>query len=54
MNRKKMDLAYKYALYFALLSHKIKQYNLGLEQIYNIDKKGFILGVTTKRKRIFT
>jgi hypothetical protein len=54
MDRKKADSAHKYALYFALLGCKIKQYNLGLEQIYNIDEKGFMLGVTTKRKRIFT
>jgi hypothetical protein len=54
MERKRADSAYKYALYFALIGRKIKQYNLGPEQIYNMDEKGFMLGVTTKRKRIFT
>jgi hypothetical protein len=54
MDRKKADSAHKYALYFALLGRKIEQYNLSPEQIYNMDEKGFMLGVTTKRKRIFT
>jgi hypothetical protein len=48
-DRKKVDLVYKYTLYFALISYKIKQYNLSLEQIYNIDKKGFILRITIKK-----
>jgi hypothetical protein len=54
LDRKKADSAYKYALYFALIGRKIEQYNLGPEQIYNMDEKGFMLGVTTKKKRIFT
>jgi hypothetical protein len=54
LERKKADSAYKYALYFAFIGHKIEQYNLGPEQIYNMDEKGFMLGVTIKRKRIFT
>jgi hypothetical protein len=54
MERKKADSAYKYALYFALIGRKIEQYNLSPEQIYNMDEKGFMLGVTTKRQRIFT
>jgi hypothetical protein len=54
LERKKADSAYKYALYFALISRKIEQYNLSPEQIYNMDEKGFMLRVTTKRKRIFT
>ncbi|EED17213.1 conserved hypothetical protein [Talaromyces stipitatus ATCC 10500] len=53
-DRKKADSAYKYALYFELIGRKIQQYNLGPEQIYNMDEKGFMLGVSTKRKRIFT
>jgi len=54
VDRKRADSALKYALYFALIGRKIEQYNLGPEQIYNMDEKGFMLGVTTKRKRIFT
>jgi hypothetical protein len=53
-DRKKADSAYKYALYFELIGRKIKQYNLGPEQIYNMDEKGFMLGKSTKWKRIFT
>ena len=54
INRKRADSALKYTLYFTLISQKIEQYNLSPEQIYNIDKKGFMLRVTTKQKRIFT
>jgi hypothetical protein len=54
LERKMADSAYKYALYFRLIGQKIEQYNLGPEQIYNMDEKGFMLGVTTKTKRIFT
>ncbi|KAL3712911.1 hypothetical protein TMatcc_001613 [Talaromyces marneffei ATCC 18224] len=43
-DRKKADSAYKYALYFELIGRKIWQYNLGPEQIYNMDEKGFMLG----------
>jgi hypothetical protein len=52
--RKKADSAYKYALYFALIGRKIEQYKLSPEQIYNMDEKGFMLGVTPKRQTIFT
>ena len=54
VDRKRADSALKYALYFALIGRKIEQYNLGPEQIYNMHEKGFMLRVTTKRKRIFT
>jgi hypothetical protein len=54
LERKKVDLAFKYALYFTLISCKIEQYNLSLEQIYNIDEKGFMLGIMIRIKRIFT
>lgn len=54
LDRKRADSAWKYALYFELLGRKIDQYNLSPEQIYNMDEKGFMLGVTTKQKRIFS
>ncbi|EED17281.1 DNA helicase, putative [Talaromyces stipitatus ATCC 10500] len=54
MDRKNADKAWKYALYFELLGRKIKQYNLAPEQIYNMDEKGFMLGIMTKEKRIFS
>ncbi|EED15568.1 pogo transposable element, putative [Talaromyces stipitatus ATCC 10500] len=54
MDRKNADKAWKYALYFELLGRKIEQYNLAPEQIYNMDEKGFMLGIMTKEKRIFS
>ncbi|EEA22190.1 pogo transposable element, putative [Talaromyces marneffei ATCC 18224] len=53
-DRKKADSAYKYTLYFELIGRKIEQYNLTPDQIYNMDEKGFMLGVSTKERRIFT
>ena len=53
-DRKKADSAWRYTLYFELIGRKIKQYNLSADQIYNMDEKGFLLGITTKEKRIFS
>jgi DDE superfamily endonuclease/Tc5 transposase DNA-binding domain len=54
MDRKRADSAFKYSLYFELLGRKIEQYNLLPEQIYNMDEKGFMIGITSKSKRIFS
>jgi hypothetical protein len=53
-DRKKANSAYKYKLYFEFIGRKIEQYNLTPDQIYNMDEKGFMLGVSTKEQRIFT
>jgi hypothetical protein len=34
-------------LYFELLREKISQYNIELGNIYNMDEKGFLLGILT-------
>jgi len=39
--RHKADLEAKYRLYFKLLYNKIKDYNVELSNIFNIDEKGF-------------
>ena len=39
-----------YSLYFKLLSRKIAEYNILLENIYNIDEKGFLFGFFIKIK----
>jgi hypothetical protein len=52
--RKRADSAYKYALYFKLLSRKLKEYKLRPEDIYNMDKKGFIIRMLVKGLRIFS
>jgi hypothetical protein len=54
VQRKRADSAYKYSLYFELLARKIEQYEISPEQIYNMDEKGFMIGITTRSKRIFS
>jgi hypothetical protein len=51
--RKRADSAYRYTLYFELLSWKMKQYKLRPEDIYNMDEKGFLIRILVKGLRIF-
>ena len=53
-NRHNADLEAKYSLYFSLLQQKINQYSIKSRHIYNIDEKGFLLGITIRSKRIFS
>lgn len=53
-NRTRTDSAFKYTLYFELLARKIEQYRIEPRNIYNIDEKGFLIGILSKMKRIFT
>ncbi|KAF7577484.1 hypothetical protein PtrM4_017240 [Pyrenophora tritici-repentis] len=53
-NRFKADSAFKYRLYFELLKRKIEQYNVDHRHIYNMDEKGFLIGVLSKMKRVFS
>jgi hypothetical protein len=53
-NRHKADSALKYSLYFDLLRCKIEQYQIEARHIYNMDEKGFMLGVITRSKRVFS
>ena len=43
----------RYCLYFALLHGKIKEHEVDAENTYNMDEKGFMIGVIGKSKRIF-
>src|SRR5215207_8478028 len=43
----------KYAMYFNLLASKIRQYSIDSRHIYNMDEKGFLIGILSKQKRIF-
>ncbi|KAF2176819.1 DDE-domain-containing protein [Zopfia rhizophila CBS 207.26] len=52
--RKRADSAFKYTLYFDLLERKIAQYNVDPWLMYNMDEKGFLIGVLTRMKRIFS
>jgi hypothetical protein len=44
----------KYSLYFTLLHSKISQYDIEPRHTYNMDEKGFMLGVVTRSKRVFS
>jgi hypothetical protein len=50
----KADSGKKYSLYFDLLCKKIDQYCVEARYIYNMDEKGFMLGVVGCSKRIFS
>ena len=52
-DRCRADLGYKYSLYFELLKRKIEQYKIWPWLIYNMDEKGFLIGILLKMKRIF-
>jgi hypothetical protein len=53
-SRKRADSAYKYALYFELMARKIEEYGIEPRDMYNMDEKGFLIGVLSKGKRIFS
>ncbi|KAF7565281.1 hypothetical protein PtrM4_047150 [Pyrenophora tritici-repentis] len=52
-NRHKADSGAKYSLYFELLHSKMKEYNVEPSHIFNMDEKGFMIGVTGRSKRVF-
>jgi hypothetical protein len=52
--RHKADSNVKYKLYFDLLYAKMRQYNVQPCHTYNIDEKGFMIGVTGRSKRVFS
>ena len=53
-NRHNAESGYKYELYFKLLQQKITEYDLEPEHTYNMDEKGFAIGVLGRSKRIFS
>jgi hypothetical protein len=52
--RKRADSAFKYTIYFERLGRKIQEYGIEPRQMYNMDEKGFLIGVLAKMKRIFS
>ena len=52
-NRHKADSSDKYRLYFNHLHSKIDEYQIDPRHTYNMDEKGFAIGVTGRSKRIF-
>ena len=53
-SRHQADPQSKYSLYFELLRSKLSQYDIEPRHIYNIDEKGFMLGVLTRLKQVFS
>jgi hypothetical protein len=52
-NRHVVDSEERHCKYFELLHGKICQYNIGAENIYNMDQKGLLVGIIGCSKRIF-
>jgi hypothetical protein len=48
------DSGSKYKLYFDLMVDKITYYNVKPRHIYNMDEKGFMLGILSRSKRVFS
>jgi hypothetical protein len=53
-SRHQADSKTKYRLYFDLLHSKMREYNISPHHTYNMDEKGFLVGVTGRTKRIFS
>jgi hypothetical protein len=41
-------------MYFDLLHQKMRQYEIEPENTYNMDEKGFLIGTTSRSKRVFS
>jgi hypothetical protein len=52
--RHQADSGYKYKLYFDLLFTEIEEYEIEPGDTYNIDEKGFMIGVLGRSKRVFS
>jgi hypothetical protein len=53
-SRHQADSELKYKLYFDLLIDKLSQYDIEPQNTYNMDEKGFMLGVLSRSKRVFS
>jgi hypothetical protein len=53
-NRHNADRYTKYELYFNLLQRKITEYKIDSCHTYNMDEKGFMIGVTSRTKHVFS
>lgn len=52
--RHNADSGYQHSLYFDLLRQKTEQYDVDSHHNYNMDWKGFLIGVLSKMKRVFS
>jgi hypothetical protein len=53
-DRYQADSEAKYRLYFDLLQAKIAEYDIEPCYTYNMDEKGFLIGITGRLKRVFS
>jgi hypothetical protein len=53
-NRHVADSEESYRRYFGLLHSKMRQYDVEAENVYNMDEKGFFVGITSRSKRVFS
>jgi hypothetical protein len=54
IGRKKADNSWLIQKYFATVEEKWKKYDYAPGNVYNMDEKGFMIGMTQKTPRIFT
>ncbi|KAM4067698.1 DDE superfamily endonuclease, CENP-B-like protein [Hirsutella rhossiliensis] len=52
--RKRADNASRYRAYYELIGEKIEKYDILPCNTYNVDEKGFLLGVINRTKRVFS
>jgi hypothetical protein len=50
----KADSKDKYKAYFKLQHNKMREYKVEEENVYNMDEKGFLMGITGRSKRVFS
>jgi len=54
LSRHKADSRESFKQYFNIVGHKIEEYGITADNIYNMDEKGFMIGQVQKSHRIFT
>jgi hypothetical protein len=53
-NRHEAENPFKYKLYLDMLHSKMREYDVEEHNTYNMDEKGFFVGITKATKRVFT
>jgi hypothetical protein len=53
-DRFKADTEHSYRTYLDLLHSKMRQYDVDVKNVYNMDEKGFLIGKTSRSKLVFS
>jgi hypothetical protein len=53
-NCHKADSEERYRQYFEYLHSKMREYKVAAENVYNMDKKGFMIGTTARSSHVFS